>query len=139
MRVLFLTDSLSDLDGVGCYAVRLIRAFEEQRPGFEVRVLLARKHRPTSSAVPAHWRVEVALPPDYFFHMSRARFWPSLALGAWRTYRAARGCDLVHAIKDYPHNLAGLLGARWAGVPCVATGHGTYTVRGFPDSKVNAA
>jgi hypothetical protein len=29
MRVLYLTDSLSDLDGVGRYAVRLIHALEE--------------------------------------------------------------------------------------------------------------
>jgi glycosyltransferase involved in cell wall biosynthesis len=35
----------------------------------------------------------------------------------------------VHAIKDYPHSLVALLGARLAGVPCVATGHGTYTVQ----------
>ena len=129
MKVLFLTDSLSDLDGVGRYAVRLIDALQRERPGLEAHVLLARKHRPTSSAVPAAWRVEVALPPDYFFHMSPPKFWASLALASWRTARAARSCDLVHAIKDYPHSYAALLGARRAGVPCIATGHGTYTVQ----------
>jgi phosphatidyl-myo-inositol dimannoside synthase len=140
MRVLYLTDSLSDLDGVGRYAVRLIRAIEEERPGFEARVLLSRKHRPTSAEAPARWlafdpRAESALPPDYFFHMAAPKFWASLVLASWRTFRAARGCDLVHAIKDYPHSFAALLGARWAGVPCVATGHGTYTVQPLLDRR----
>jgi phosphatidylinositol alpha-1,6-mannosyltransferase len=129
MRVLFLTDSLSDLDGVGRYAVRLIAALEELRPGLEVEVLLARKHRPTSSAVPKHWKVSVGLPPDYFFYMPPSRFWASLALCVPRIARAARRADLVHAIKDYPHSYAGLLGARIAGKPCVATAHGTYTIQ----------
>lgn len=135
MRVLYLTDSLSDLDGVGRYTVRLIRALEELRPGLEVHVLLARKHRPTSADVPAHWKIDVALPPDYFFYMSPLKFRASVALGAWRTARAARTCDLVHAIKDYPHNLVGLLGARRAQVPCIATGHGTYTVQPLLDAR----
>lgn len=135
MRVLYLTDSLSDLDGVGRYAVRLIRAIEDERPGFEARVLLARKHRPTSGDAPERWRPRVALPPDHFFRMAAPKFWTSLALAAWRTFRAARGCDLVHAIKDYPHSFAALLGARWAGVPCVATGHGTYTVQPLVDPR----
>ena len=129
MRVLFLTDSLSDLDGVGRYAVRLIAALERLRPGLEVRVLLARKHRPTSADVPDHWDVSVALPPDYFYYMSPARFRASLFLSARRARRAARDVDVVHAIKDYPHNLVGLRAARGAGVPCVATAHGTYTVQ----------
>jgi len=129
VKVLYLTDSLSDLDGVGRYAVRLIEGLERLRPDFTPRVLLARKHRPTSSDVPAHWEVDVALPPDYFFYMAPSRFWPSLALATWRTWRAARGVDLIHSIKDYPHNLVGLLAARLAGVPCVATAHGTYTVQ----------
>ena len=129
MRVLFLTDSLSDLDGVGRYAVSLIRAVEAQRPDLEVAVLLARKHRPTSSAVPPHWKIELGLPPDYFFHMSPLRFWPNLALATLRVWRSARRADLVHAIKDYPHNLAGLLGARLANRCCIATAHGTYSVQ----------
>jgi phosphatidylinositol alpha-1,6-mannosyltransferase len=129
MRVLFLTDSLSDLDGVGRYAVRLISALEALRPDLEVEVLLARKHRPTSAEVPARWKVEVGLPPDYFFHMSRLRFWPSLVAASRRVARAAARADLVHAIKDYPHNLAGVLGAKKCGVPVVATAHGTYSVQ----------
>jgi len=129
VRILFLTDSLSDLDGVGRYAVCLIRALQRLRPGLEAEVLLARKHRPTSSQADPRWEVSVGLPPDYFFHMPRARFWTSLAQATWRVARAARRADLVHAIKDYPHSLAGALGARLAGVPCVATAHGTYSVQ----------
>lgn len=129
MRVLYLTDSLSDLDGVGRYSMRLIAGLEELQPGFEARVLLARKHRPTSQDAEGRWPIEVALPPDYFFYMAPTRFWPSLVLSTGRAWRAARKVDLVHAIKDYPHNLIGVLAARLAGVPCVATAHGTYTVQ----------
>ncbi|MAF65795.1 MAG: hypothetical protein CMJ84_09080 [Planctomycetes bacterium] len=129
MRVLFLTDSLSDLDGVGRYAVRLIAALEQVHEGLEVEVLLARKHRPSSADVPAHWKVAVGLPPDYFFYMSPLRFWCSLLASLPGVWRAARRADLVHAIKDYPHSFLGLLGARLAGRPCVATAHGTYTIQ----------
>lgn len=135
LRVLYLTDSLSDLDGVGRYTFSLLQALERERPGFEPRILLARKHRPTSSSVPAHWPVEVALPPDYLFYMSRPRFWASVATASLRVARAARGVDLVHAIKDYPHNLVGFLGARMAGKPCVATAHGTYSVQPLLDPR----
>lgn len=129
MRVLFLTDSLSDLDGVGRYAMRLIAAMERRRPDLEVEVLLARKHRPTSSQVPAHWKVSVALPPDYFFYMDPLRYRVSLWQSTWRAWRSARRADLVHAIKDFPHSLVALKAARLAGIPCVATAHGTYTVQ----------
>lgn len=130
MRVLFLTDSLSDLDGVGRYAVRLIAAMEsESAEPLEVEVLLSRKHRPTSAEVPAHWRVRVALPPDYFFYMSPLRFWIWYAISGVRSFLAARRADVVHAIKDYPHSLVALTAARLARKPCVATAHGTYTIQ----------
>jgi glycosyltransferase involved in cell wall biosynthesis len=135
VKVLLLTDSLSDLDGVGRYAVCLAQALQEREPGLEIEVLLSRKHRPTSAAVPATWPVSVALPPDYFFYMSAPRFLASLLVSTWATFRAARRADLVHAIKDYPHNLVGLLGARLAGRPCVATAHGTYTVQPLLDRR----
>lgn len=129
MKVLFLTDSLSDLDGVGRYAVRLISAMEALRPGLEVHVLLARKHRPTSTDVPDHWKVEVALPPDYFYYMTPTRFAVWRALGTFKVWKAARSAALVHAIKDFPHSLIAVDAAERAGVPCVATGHGTYTIQ----------
>lgn len=135
MRVLYLTDSLSDLDGVGRYAVRLVHALEELEPGLEARFLLARKHRPTSSEVPASWPVEVGLPPDYLFHMSPLRFWANSIPAIARAARAARGCDLVHAIKDYPHNWIALRAAELAGKPCIATAHGTYSVQPLVDPR----
>lgn len=144
MRVLFLTDSLSDLDGVGRYAMRLIAALERLRPGFEPRVLLGRKHRPTSVDVPARWDVTVALPPDYFYYMAPLRFAASLELGVRSAVRAGRGVrgagpvDLVHAIKDFPHNLVALRAARKLGVPCVATAHGTYSVAPLESSRHSA-
>lgn len=139
MRLLVLTDSLSDLDGVGRYGLRLLAAMEARSAAsgdpLEIEVLLARKHRPTSSAVPRHWRVSVALPPDYFFYMSPLRFWTWFLLGTLRAWRAARRADLVHAIKDYPHSLIALWAARLAGKPCVATAHGTYTIQPLLDPK----
>jgi len=129
MKVLFLTDSLSDLDGVGRYSMRLISALEVERADIEVHVLLARKHRPTSDQVPAHWKVEVALPPDYYFYMSPLRFWIWRAYGTLRTLWAARDVDLVHAIKDFPHNQIALDVAKLRKVPVVATAHGTYTIQ----------
>ncbi|MFT7076501.1 MAG: phosphatidylinositol alpha-1,6-mannosyltransferase [Planctomycetota bacterium] len=129
MKVVFLTDSLSDFDGVGRYAVRLITAMEALRPELEVHVLLARKHRPTSVDVPAHWKVEVALPPDYFYYMTPARFAIWRFLGTWNTRRAAKGAALIHAIKDFPHSLVAVDAADRLGIPCVATGHGTYTIQ----------
>lgn len=135
MKVLYLTDSLSDLDGVGRYALGLIQALQRAEPDLRVEVLLARKHRPTSASVPAAWKVEVGLPPDYFFYMAPLRFWISLVQSTWRTWRSARKADLIHAIKDYPHNLVALLAARLAGKPCIATAHGTYTVQPLKDPR----
>jgi len=135
MRVLYLTDSLSDLDGVGRYAANLVGALEQLEPSLEARFLLARRHRPTSASVPARWKVEVALPPDYLFHMSRARFWASSALAIVRAAHAARACDLVHSIKDYPHSWIALRAAELAGKPCIATAHGTYSVQPLLDPR----
>jgi len=135
MRVLYLTDSLSDLDGVGRYAVRLVASLQEADPSLEVEFLLARKHRPTSSAVPADWPIQVALPPDYFFYMSHARFWASFLLALPRVVAAARRADVVHAIKDFPHNWLALAAARIAGKPCIATAHGTYTIQPLLDPR----
>ncbi|MCP5022773.1 MAG: glycosyltransferase family 4 protein [bacterium] len=137
MKVLFLTDSLSDLDGVGRYSMRLIAAMEAKRPEMEVHVLLARKHRPTSKAVPSHWRIDVALPPDYYFYMSPLRYLVSRLHCTWKTFLAARGASLIHAIKDYPHNQIGSDAARLRKIPCVATAHGTYTIQPLL-SKVHA-
>jgi len=135
MRVLFLTDSLSDIDGVGQYTMRLIEAMQRLEPDLEVEVLLSRKHRPTSASVPTDWQVEVALPPDYFFYMSPLRFWVSLIQSVRRTTQRAKHADVIHAIKDYPHNLIGALAGKYAKTPCVATAHGTYSVQPLLDKR----
>jgi phosphatidylinositol alpha-1,6-mannosyltransferase len=129
MRVLFLTDSLSDIDGVGQYTLRLIEAMQRLEPDLEVEVLLARKHRPTSKSLPADWQVDVALPPDYFYYMTPLRFWVSLVQSVLRTRKSAKQADIIHAIKDYPHNLVGALAGKLSKTPCVATAHGTYSVQ----------
>lgn len=138
MRVLVLTDSLSDLDGVGRYALGLLKALQQRDPDLEVEVLLARKHRPTSESVPKDWEVSVGLPPDYFFYMTPLRFWVSFFQGVWNTRKAARKADLVHAIKDYPHNWVAEVGARLAGKRCIATAHGTYTVQPLLNERHSA-
>lgn len=138
MKVVFLTDSLSDLDGVGRYTMRLIAAMQELEPSLEPVILLARKHRPTSKSIPKDWDIEVALPPDYFFYMSRLRFLISRWQSVWRVWRRAKDADLIHAIKDYPHNLVGANAAALAGIPCIATAHGTYSVQPLLDSRHEA-
>ncbi|MFT7670984.1 MAG: glycosyltransferase involved in cell wall biosynthesis [Planctomycetota bacterium] len=135
MRVLYLTDSLSDLDGVGRYAMRLVSSLQEADPDLEVEFLLSRKHRPTSDAVPKDWEVGVALPPDYFFYMTPLRYWASFFQALPKVVKAARSADIVHAIKDYPHNWLALCAARIAGKPCVATAHGTYTIQPLLDKR----
>jgi phosphatidylinositol alpha-1,6-mannosyltransferase len=67
--------------------------------------------------------------------MSRARFWTSFALALPAVRAAARRAQIVHAIKDYPHSLLALAGARLAGRPCVATAHGTYSVQPLLDPR----
>jgi glycosyltransferase involved in cell wall biosynthesis len=138
MKIVFLTDSLSDLDGVGRYTMRLIAAMQELEPGLEPIILLARKHRPTSKSIPKDWHVEVALPPDYFFYMTRTRFLISRLQSVWRVWQHAKGADLIHAIKDYPHNLVGAQAAHLAKIPCVATAHGTYSVQPLLDDRHEA-
>jgi glycosyltransferase involved in cell wall biosynthesis len=135
MRVLVLTDSLADTDGVGRYTIRLMTAIQRLRPGTAVEVALARKHPPTSDAAPRDWPVRVVLPPDYFFYMTRARFLAYLTTSVLRVLPMALRADVVHAVKDYPHAYVGLLAARLAGKPCVMTAHGTYSVVPLTDPR----
>jgi glycosyltransferase involved in cell wall biosynthesis len=85
--------------------------------------------------VPESWPVDVALPPDYFFYMSGPRFWASFFQCLPKVVAAARKVDVVHAIKDFPHNWLAMWGARLAGKPCIATAHGTYTVQPLLDPR----
>jgi phosphatidylinositol alpha-1,6-mannosyltransferase len=70
--------------------------------------------------------------------MSRARFWISSLAAIAKAARAARSCDLVHALKDYPHSWIALRAAELAGKPCIATAHGTYSVQPLLDRRHSA-
>ena len=135
MRVLYLTDSLSDLDGVGRYGVRLLGALEDAGEGVEVEVLLGRRHKPSSEEVRSSWDVKVCLPPDHYYYMSPLRFWANSLLYLPRVVAAARRADVVHCIKDFPHSWLGAWAAKLAGKPCVATAHGTYTTEPLTDGR----
>jgi phosphatidylinositol alpha-1,6-mannosyltransferase len=135
MKVLALTDSLADTDGVGRYCIRLMTAMQSLRSDVEVEVALARKHPPHSASVPKAWPVTVCLPPDYYYYVSRPRF---LAYTAWALARLlplARRADVIHAIKDYPHCWLAWLAARATGKPCIMTAHGTYAVVPLSDPR----
>lgn len=135
MRVLVLTDSLADTDGVGRYTIRLMRAMQERRQNIQIEVALARKHPGLSKDVPSDWAVKVCLPPDYFYYVSKLRFKSYWAWSFVKLMSMARRADLVHAIKDYPHSSLALSAARFAGKPCVMTAHGTYSVIPLGDPR----
>jgi phosphatidylinositol alpha-1,6-mannosyltransferase len=129
VRILCLTHSLSDVDGVGVYGTELLRRIAPRHES--VRVLIARKHRGLSSRLPPQLDVEVALPPDYFARMAAPKFFASLVSSLPRVMAAARDVDLVHCLSDYPHALLGVRAARFAGKPVIVSGHGTYSVAPF--------
>ncbi|HKE01827.1 MAG TPA: glycosyltransferase family 4 protein [Planctomycetota bacterium] len=135
MRIAVLTDSLADTDGVGRYTIRLFRAMQALRKDLEVEVVLARKHPGLSAEVPAAWPIRIGLPPDYFFHVSPARFHAYAFWSLARIAPVARRADLVHAVKDYPHSWIGLRAAERARRPCVMTAHGTYSVVPLSDPR----
>lgn len=135
MRIAVLTDSLADTDGVGRYTVRLMAAVQRARPGTEIVVALARKHPGISSAVPRDWRIRIALPPDYFFYVSKPRFHAYTVASVARILPMLAGVDIVHATKDYPHSYVALTAARLARKPCVMTAHGTYSVVPLTDPR----
>ncbi len=129
MRLLALTHSLSDIDGVGRYAVNILK----QGSGFcdEVTVYLGRKHRGISRNLPRSILVRPVLPPDYFMYMSKPRFFFFIALTLPRLYWAARRADLLHCLCDYPFSLLAWLAGKAAKKPVIVSGHGTYSVAPF--------
>lgn len=129
MRLLCLTHSLSDIDGVGVYGSEVLRRVA---PRFDrVDVLIARKHRGVSARVPPNVRVEVALPPDYWLYLKPWKAAVFRALAAPKVRRAARAADLVHCLSDYPHASLGVEAAKALGKPVIVSGHGTYSVAPF--------
>lgn len=129
MKLLALSHSLSDVDGVGRYGTEILRRVAPHCS--QVRVLLARKHRGVSERVPPNVDVEVALPPDYFLYMGWPKFALEYVLRMPRIRAAAREADLVHCLSDYPHALLAVNAARAAGKPVIVSGHGTYSVAPF--------
>jgi phosphatidylinositol alpha-1,6-mannosyltransferase len=129
MKLLALTHSLSDIDGVGKYAVAVLR--EARQFCWSIEVLLGRKHRGISPDLPEEIAVRPILPPDYFMYMSWPRFFYFLATRVPRVYWAARKVNLVHCLCDYPFSVLAWLGARLARKPVIVSGHGTYSVAPF--------
>jgi phosphatidylinositol alpha-1,6-mannosyltransferase len=126
-RVLALTHSLSEVDGVGRYAVGTLRELAPLCGGIEVWI--GRRHRGLSRDLP---RVGVALheqlPTDHFPFLSLPKLAWLLATSLPALVRAARRADVVHSLSDYPLGFVAVLAARLAGRPVVVSGHGTYSV-----------
>lgn len=129
MRLLCLTHSLSDIDGVGVYGTEVLRRVAPRTQS--TRVLIARKHRGISKRVPSNVKVDVALPPDYSLYVSAPKFLAFFALAYPKVIAAAKDCDLIHCLSDYPHALLGVLAARRLRKPVIVSGHGTYSVAPF--------
>lgn len=129
MRLLCLTHSLSDIDGVGVYGAEVLRRVAPQMES--TRVLIARKHRGVSARVPSSVEVDVALPPDYSLYLSVPKFVAYFVTAFPKVYTAAREADIVHCLSDYPHAFLGVLAAWMLGKPVIVSGHGTYSVAPF--------
>jgi phosphatidyl-myo-inositol dimannoside synthase len=129
VRLLCLTHSLSDIDGVGVYSAEVLRRVAPRMTS--TRVLIARKHRGVSARVPANVTVDVALPPDYSLYLSAPKLIAYYLAMFPRVLAAARGVDVVHCLSDYPHAMLGVAAARWLGKPVIVSGHGTYSVAPF--------
>lgn len=126
-RVLVLTHSLSEIDGVGVYCVQTLRHLAPLCGGIEV--FIGRRHRGLSAQLPEQGvTLHERLPMDHF-PFQRA---PKLAWLLLRSLpalvRAARRADLVHSFADYPMGFVATLVGALARRPVVVSGHGTYSV-----------
>ncbi len=129
MRLLCLTHSLSDIDGVGVYSAEVLRRIAPRTSG--VRVLIAKKHRGISTRVPKDVKVDVALPPDYSLYLSIPKFLAYFSASFPRVHAAAKGVDLIHCLSDYPHAMLGVMAGKLLNKPVIVSGHGTYSVAPF--------
>lgn len=129
MKLLALTHSLSDIDGVGVYGAEVLRRVA---PRFDrVSVLIARKHRGISARVPKSVDVQVALPPDYLLYLSWPKFAFYVATRYPKVLAAARDADIIHSLSDYPHAMLAVMAGQRLGKPVIVSGHGTYSVAPF--------
>jgi phosphatidylinositol alpha-1,6-mannosyltransferase len=129
MRLLGLTHSLSDVDGVGRYAVAVVN--QARHYCDDITVFLGRKHRGISKDFPEGILVRPVLPPDYFMYMSWPRFLIFLAASLPRVCLAARRADLIHCLCDYPFSVLAWLAGKATRKPVIISGHGTYSVAPF--------
>ncbi|HZL99858.1 MAG TPA: glycosyltransferase family 4 protein [Planctomycetota bacterium] len=126
-RVLVLTHSLSEVDGVGRYGVGLLRELAPLCSGIEVYI--GRRHRGLAPDLPSRGvTVHETLPTDHFPFLSLPKLAWLLLLSLPELWRAARRADLVHSFSDYPMGFVAVLVARLASRPAVVSGHGTYSV-----------
>ena len=126
-RVLVLTHSLSEVDGVGRYAVGTLRELAPLCDGIDVWI--GRRHRGLSHDLPRQGVVvHESLPTDHFPFLTLPKLGWLLLSSLPSLWRAARRADVVHSFSDYPLGFVAVLVARLAGRPVVVSGHGTYSV-----------
>ncbi len=126
-RVLVLTHSLSEVDGVGRYSVGTLRELAPRCAGIEVWI--GRRHRGLARDMPrAGVALHEQLPTDHFPFLSLPKLAWLLLSSLPALVRAARRADVVHGFCDYPLGFVAVLAARLAGRPVLVSGHGTYSV-----------
>jgi glycosyltransferase involved in cell wall biosynthesis len=126
-RVLVLTHSLSEIDGVGRYGVGTLRELAPLCGGIEVWI--GRRHRGLSRDLPREGvEVRELLPTDQFPFQTLPKLGWLLLDSLPGLWRAARRADVVHSFSDYPLGWVAVLVGRLAGRPVVVSGHGTYSV-----------
>jgi len=126
-RVLVLTHSLSEVDGVGRYGVGTLRELAPLCDGIDVYT--GRTHRGLSADLPAQGvTVHEVLPMDHFPFQSLPKLFRTVLLSLPTLLRAASRADVVHSFSDYPMGWLAVLVARLSGRPVVVSGHGTYSV-----------
>jgi glycosyltransferase involved in cell wall biosynthesis len=126
-RVLVLTHSLSEVDGVGRYGVGMLRELAPRCDGIEVYT--GRTHRGLSADLPTQGvTVHEVLPMDHFPFQSIPKLARIVVLSLPTLLRAAGRADVVHSFSDYPMGWLAVLVARLARKPVVVSGHGTYSV-----------
>jgi phosphatidylinositol alpha-1,6-mannosyltransferase len=126
-RVLVLTHSLSEVDGVGRYGVGTLRELAPLCGGIELWI--GRKHRGLSRDLPRSGvELHESLPIGQFPFQTVPKLGWLLLTSLPALWRAARRADVVHSFADYPLGFVAVLAARLAGRPVVVSGHGTYSV-----------
>ncbi len=126
-RVMVLTHSLSEVDGVGRYSVSTLRYLIPRCSGLELYI--GRGHRGFASDMPRKGvTVYPLLPMNHFPFLNLPKL-------AWLVFsslpmlvRAARRADVVHSLSDYPLGFVAVLVGVLSGRPVVVSGHGTYSV-----------